>query len=481
MDEYCQPKAILPYKSSVSRRALVVLSVLSPIWAFWFLFQSAFLVRSIFAGGIVANWDLSLLLLFYMGLFGLAVLVIVIALDNKLVITSEGIRVPLQYIMEMAGDRTRKWSDLTAVDFSNRRITIKFDSLGNVSFDQDGFSQEDLRNLCVALRTNAEKISYKFDEEAHRLGIAGIKVKDSKDGFTAVWEDDLASRFGTTAYVPLEAGAELQNGRLKVIGQVMFGGLSAIYVCRTSNNADTVILKEAVIPVNCDVRSREKALELFEREAHLLTTIRHANIARVLDHFIENGHNYIVLQHIDGTNLRQYVKENGPQSERIIMRWALAISEVLAYLHALDPVIVHRDLTPDNLVLDKSGAVKLIDFGAANELIGTATGTLVGKQAYIAPEQFRGKAQPASDVYSLGCSLYYFATGKDAEALSQSFLPDDLALKYPALYRLIKDCTELEVVDRNERAGTAAGIAERTRNFLSQKNISVGKNTAGEH
>jgi len=471
MENSPQPRVFLPYKSAVNRNALIVLAVLSPLWGFWFLYQATLLTVSIVSAGVMNSLDLILLLSFYLGVFALAVAVIVIARDNKLVLTTEGLRVPLQHILEMAGERKRNWSDISSINFENDRLTLRFAPLGHACFELGGFAQKDLQDLCISLKTNVPDADYRFDEQAKKRGIAGIKVKASKDGFTAAWEEDLASRFGTTAYIPMEAGQSLQNGRLTVIGQMMFGGLSAVYICRNKETANTVIVKEAVIPPNCDQESRAKALELFAREARLLTTLRHANIARVLDHFIENDHNFLVLQHIEGINLRQYIKENGPQSERIIMRWALEIAEVLTYLHGLNPVVVHRDLTPDNLVLDKSGALKLIDFGAANELIGTATGTLVGKQSYIAPEQFRGKAQTASDIYSLGCSLYFFATGEDAEALSQSTLPEPIAQEMPVLNQLIRDCTELDV---EMRIAIACDVSKIARNYLGESDLGRG-------
>jgi serine/threonine-protein kinase len=262
-----------------------------------------------------------------------------------------------------------------------------------------------------------------------------------------MWEKDLASRFGSTAFVPLDVGAALQDGDLKVIGQMSFGGLSAVYLCKNKNQ-ETVVLKEAVVPMNADPASREKALDMFKRETHILKGLSHQHIARVLDHFVERGHDYLVLEHIDGLDLRAYVKEHGPQSERMILRWAIEIADILQYLHEQDPAIIHRDVTPDNLVIDRTGNLKLIDFGAANEFVGTATGTLIGKQAYIAPEQFRGKAVPQSDIYSLGCTLYYLATGGDPEALSESSLPDPQASAMPILNALIESCTQIELTDR---------------------------------
>ncbi len=148
---------------------------------------------------------------------------------------------------------------------------------------------------------------------------------------------------------------------------------------------------------------------MFQREAKILQGLNHPYIARVLDHFVENDRHYLMLEHVNGVDLRA-VKEHGQQGERLIMRWALDMALITSYLHSKDPPIIHRDITPDNIVLDRLGSIKLIDFGAANELLGTATGTLVGKQCYIPPEQFRGKATTQSDIYALGCTLYYLAT-----------------------------------------------------------------------
>jgi serine/threonine-protein kinase len=146
------------------------------------------------------------------------------------------------------------------------------------------------------------------------------------------------------------------------------------------------------------------------------------------------------------------------------MRWAHEIADVMQYLHSQSPPIVHRDVTPDNLVLDRTGVIKLIDFGAANQLLTTATGTLVGKQAYISPEQFRGKAVAQSDIYSLGCTLYYLATGGDPEALSQSELPPPVDLKMPELNKLIRACTALEL---QERISSMEAVGEQARQHLS--------------
>ncbi|MBC7996642.1 MAG: serine/threonine protein kinase, partial [Leptolyngbya sp.] len=160
-------------------------------------------------------------------------------------------------------------------------------------------------------------------------------------------------------------------------------------------------------------------------------------------------------------------KQNGPPRESTVVDWTLQIVTALRYLHEQDPPIVHRDLTPDNLVKEDDGTIKIIDFGAANEFIGTATGTMVGKQAYIAPEQLRGKTVTQSDLYSLGCTIYFYLTGKEPEALSTSdpreLNPDvskDLA-------ELVIQLTQMEASDRYQSAAQLVPVLKMISASLS--------------
>ena len=83
-------------------------------------------------------------------------------------------------------------------------------------------------------------------------------------------------------------------------------------------------------------------------------------------------------------------------------------------------MVVHRDFTPDNLILRKDGLLKLIDFNVARQIESTATGSVVGKPAYLPPEQFRGEPCAQSDIYALGASLHYLLTGQDPEPITAS-------------------------------------------------------------
>src|SRR5262249_2608815 len=145
----------------------------------------------------------------------------------------------------------------------------------------------------------------------------------------------------------------------------------------------TVIVKQAVLPESADDAAREKYVQLFNREASLLARIDHPRVAKVYDSFVEENRHYLLLEYIEGKNLIAYVTQYGPQPEKTIVGWAIDIADILVYLHGMTPPVIHRDLTPDNMIVSQDGGITIVDLGAANEFIGPVTGTVVGKNAYI--------------------------------------------------------------------------------------------------
>lgn len=299
---------------------------------------------------------------------------------------------------------------------------------------------ESLENLQGALRIGAQE--------------------SSQQSYTELWEEELGRRFCPTSYVPLETGQVLRNNTLRVVNPLSSGGLSALYLCQLDGK-QLVALKEAVIPEHSAENIKQKAHEMFEREAALLMKLDHPNIVHVLDHFKESDRNYLLLEYINGTDLRQLVKQNGPQKEGDVLEWAVQIALSLKHLHEREQPIIHRDLTPDNLVLRNYGQVIVVDFGAANEFIGTATGTFVGKHSFIAPEQLRGKANVQSDIYAFGCTLFFLLTGQEPEALSASN-PKELAPTVSdELAELIESCTQIEASDRYQSVAQMLPVLRR--------------------
>lgn len=381
--------------------------------------------------------------------------------DNRIIANQSGLLLPL---FELPFGRKIAWSHLKKIAVKkgtkpqSSQLILYTDDGRRIHLTVSCLKDTELEQLLLAADVwggECEKAPelLELQESLH-------KPKNKSDlSYTAMWEEELGRRYASTAFMPLEPDATLKSGTVKVVRQLSFGGLSAIYLC-LRDQKDLVVLKEAVIPTGNKEEVRSKALELFQREAELLTKLDHPAIVKVLDHFTENDRHYLLLEYINGQDLRQFVKQNGPQPERIVLRWALQAVKILEFLHAQEPKVLHRDLTPDNLVVKEDESITLIDFGAANEMLGQATGTLVGKQSYIAPEQFRGKASEQSDLYALGCTIFYLLTGEDPEPLSHSRPLDTLPLERRGsvsaeLDQLVADLTEMELADRIQRATDA--------------------------
>jgi tRNA A-37 threonylcarbamoyl transferase component Bud32 len=291
--------------------------------------------------------------------------------------------------------------------------------------------------------------------------------------YTQLWESSCTAQFGLTSFTPLAPMARVQE-RYTVIEQIAAGGFSAIYLI-ADDDGQQFVLKESVLPTNLDEASKAKATQQFQREATILAKLNHAQIATVYDYFVESGRNYLRLEYIAGANMRQYVKENHGQSEAVTQNWTEQLAAILIYLHDLTPPVVHRDLSPDNVVVRPDGKLVLIDFGAANEFIGAATGTLVGKHAYMAPEQIRGNAEPISDIYSLGACAYFALSGRDPEPIRRASPKRD-GLKVSDWFDdFIQNSTHLE---KDERLASASACLEYLRKMKAQPTDGPEKQTA---
>lgn len=379
-----------------------------------------------------------------------------------------GISLPLMYLVSMNGQLDRHWSELREITFMRDgmpsyepvSMVFRFHGDASASLLLDGFTRTDLERLLLVINTYCPKVRIRPELSQLSSGFVSKQGATAALSFTELWQKELGMRFGSTAFVPHESGDRLCDGNLRIIGQVAFGGLSAVYLAERKGKNDTVILKESVLPDSADDDTRKKCLEMFEREAQMLARIDHPRIASVYDYFVEDQRHYLVLEHVEGRNLRAYIDEFGPQPELTAVIWGEEIAAVLSHLHGLTPPIVHRDLTPDNMIVSRDGGIVVIDFGAANDFLGTATGTVVGKNAYIPIEQFRGKASLKSDMYAFGSTLYFILMGKDPEPFSESS-PGALGVNISsALDSLIRDCTKVEP---NERLADAETLLSRLR------------------
>ncbi len=372
--------------------------------------------------------------------------------DSRITISKSGIMFPRFMLPVLGWRRQRLWSDLSDVlcvrpesfDIKKQKLTVRFRSGHFVNLDLSSMQDDDASRFLLALDVWGSSHLANTEHLEKIRQLTRTRNNPALPMFTEMWESELHHRFGSLSYVPLEPGDRARSGTLQIVRQLNFGGHSAVYLA-LQDDKELVVLKESVAPTFADEGARRKASEMFEREAALLMRLSHHCICRVFDNFVEDGRHYLLLEYIHGRDLRQIVRETGPKDEQTVLKWAMQIASVLEYMHGSTPPIIHRDVTPDNIVLKENGDVTVVDFGAANEFLGTATGTLVGKQAYIAPEQFRGKATMQSDIYALGGTLFFALTGQDPEPLSVSHPKQVVEEVSEEMDHFVALCTELDV------------------------------------
>ncbi len=293
------------------------------------------------------------------------ILAVLITSDKTIFLSRDGISLPFVLCPALGLRSQQSWSNLSSVTLKNGGtngiLLLKFQNGRTTGIKLDLLSEAEIENLIVCLDVwTGGSDSFPALLEA-RMRIENKDGRLRSGNFTELWEEELARRFGPTNFVPLEAGQIVRG--LKIERQLAFGGLSAIYQVSNGSKNESFILKEAVVPQDADQSMKQAAEDMLDKEAKILASLSHPKIARVLDHFLEAGRHYILMELIEGEDLRRLVLEHGAQPEADVLDWALQLAEVLVYLHSQNPPVIHRDLSPDNLMLRESGEICLIDFG----------------------------------------------------------------------------------------------------------------------
>lgn len=287
-----------------------------------------------------------------------------------------------------------------------------------------------------------------IDEEQFAV-FAAVPTRQS---YTELWLRELSAPPKRDKMTPLVAGNELLDGQYIIQAKLGMGGQGTVYLATSRASATgpdaTVALKEFLLPVFPDPRVRKKAAEKFQEEAEVLSRLNNERIVRFIDLFVEDHRAYLVLERAEGSTLKKLVADNGPLDEVTVISLAGQMSEILAYLHNQDPPIVHRDFTPDNLMLAPDGTLKLIDFSVAQKIESHLTGSVVGKPNYVSPEQFRGKPTQQSDIYSMGATLFYLLVGEDPAAISSSHPSQWRSSVSAELDAIVARATAVEADDR---------------------------------
>ena len=260
----------------------------------------------------------------------------------------------------------------------------------------------------------------------------------------------------------------LLNKRYLVLNPLGKGGFGITYLCLDRATGEHVALKEffpkeasrsdsgVVLTDSNDVERYYAGMQRFLEEASILSTINDVRIVRVFESFEQNGTAYYVMEYVDGPTLKDFIRSVGPLDGRDALRLIEDIARGLKAIH--DKGFIHGDLKPTNIMLKKSRLVKIMDFGAATtkDSFYTPVHSNIISWNYSSPERFRHEhtVHPGSDIYSLGCVLFFLVSGFDPTPATERLKGVDLAI--PPTTRKIKYliCKSMSLEERKRFANT---------------------------
>ncbi|MCL4239170.1 MAG: serine/threonine-protein kinase [Anaerolineae bacterium] len=214
----------------------------------------------------------------------------------------------------------------------------------------------------------------------------------------------------------LQPGSVLQ-GRYRITGVIGVGGMGSVYQARDLRfpNVTRYVAVKEMLNLSTDPNMREMTLRTFERESDMLASLSHPAVPKIYEYFPSKTRAYLVMEYINGRDVEMILNSMTDfLPVETVFRWALDVCDVLGYLHMQEPEpIIFRDVKPSNIMVDQHGQIRLVDFGIAKIFQEGQKGTMIGTEGYSAPEQYRGEASPASDVYGIGATIHHLLTRRD--------------------------------------------------------------------
>ncbi len=348
--------------------------------------------------------------------------------------------------------------------FREPRIRINVETaFGIASYDIDllTLSQEDRKKLANALYEKAPAIAvrHSLSERMKASDAANCTYakNDSEPSYTDLWLRSEAAREKGRIKL-LFPGESIKEGRYRIIEALVSGGQSNVYLAETTDEGERkkVIVKEFILPAD---RSGWQAENAYLNEMDILNCTSFNGIVKFLDSFEESGRACLFLEYVEGSTLASFIEKQGALIEQDAIKLGLALAESIKYLHGLEHPVIHRDLSPHNIIIGKSAfesagsltpeQVTLIDFASAiQSQDASVKQEVTGTISYTAPEQFRGRASKQSDLYSLGATLFFAVTGLDPEPLTKLSPRKSKPALSPEFDSLVSTLTEQDCKER---------------------------------
>lgn len=207
---------------------------------------------------------------------------------------------------------------------------------------------------------------------------------------------------------------DILNGKYEILKLVGTGGMSKVWLAMDRNVNRQWAVKE-ISKTDPSYRltvNEEKTLA----EIEIMRKLDHPAIPRIVDIIDEEYSLYVIRDFVEGDTLEDILENYGVQKEEVIVTWMLEVCDILTYLHSQDPPIIYRDIKPSNLMLNKDGHIKIIDFGIAREYTGRKADTMpLGTKGYASPEHFTKHTDERSDIFTVGATAYQLLTGKNPQ------------------------------------------------------------------